>query len=431
MAKRKRDVKEDDKKKGGPPEDEPPESAEDADVFAIQRMKLKEALAAFKLQGRGSDEELYEKTIERLVQRSGNRPSTKMLLKLFERGIAFHHDGLTGVERGAVEILFRAGFVGVLFSTSTLALGMNMPCKTVVFGIDTPKLSPLQFRQMSGRAGRRGFDPAGTVIFMALPTSKIRRLLTASLATLRGNVPYTTSFLLRLFTYVNGVTEEFTTRDEIAAAFKGKLISDKVAIAKLEKLRLNESNKKKGAEDEVALKQSRIKSALTLLKNSFALFTRHEKKAGALKEVLEALTFFNVQLLRRLQLIDESGNTTGFANIAVHLSVHEPGNLLFVHLLQVGAFHNLQKSMADTPSEFKQTLVNILAHLFTNRKLPVEYNKYSEEKQSYLKQMPEKFEELIHKYNEETEQLLIASLQAFFPSKRIDVSDLNHYYIFF
>jgi superfamily II RNA helicase len=78
----------------------------------------------------------------------------------------------------------RAGSLTVVFGTGTLAFGINMPCRSTVFVGDSVFLTALMFRQMSGRAGRRGFDTLGNVVFLAISEVKINRLMTADLPSL-------------------------------------------------------------------------------------------------------------------------------------------------------------------------------------------------------------------------------------------------------
>ena len=84
-----------------------------------------------------------------------------MFIKLMEKGVAYHHSGLSMEERECVEILFKQGIVKVIFCTSTLAAGVNLPAKRVIITSMKQGMSDLtsiQYRQMIGRAGRYGYD---------------------------------------------------------------------------------------------------------------------------------------------------------------------------------------------------------------------------------------------------------------------------------
>jgi ATP-dependent RNA helicase HelY len=95
------------------------------------------------------------------------------------RGLAAHHAGMLPVFRHTVEELFTAGLVRAVFATETLALGINMPARTVVLerlvkfnGEQHVPLTPGEYTQLTGRAGRRGIDVEGHAVVLWNPTEE-------------------------------------------------------------------------------------------------------------------------------------------------------------------------------------------------------------------------------------------------------------------
>jgi ATP-dependent RNA helicase DDX60 len=79
-----------------------------------------------------------------------------------------------------------------------IALGIHMPTKTVAFVKDSIYLDALQYRQSSGRAGRRGFDIQGHVVFVDIPLTKIRHLILSAIPNIHAHFPTSVTFLMRL-----------------------------------------------------------------------------------------------------------------------------------------------------------------------------------------------------------------------------------------
>ncbi|WP_421120131.1 DEAD/DEAH box helicase [Aquihabitans daechungensis] len=93
-----------------------------------------------------------------------------------EAGVAAHHAGMVPPFKEAVEACFVEGLVKVVFATETLALGINMPARSVVIeslskftGEHHEDLTPSQYTQLTGRAGRRGLDPVGHALVLWSP----------------------------------------------------------------------------------------------------------------------------------------------------------------------------------------------------------------------------------------------------------------------
>lgn len=252
------------------------------------------------------------------VQELRWRDLPEWLIEALERGIGVHHAGMNRKYRQICEILFRKGFLRVVIATGTLALGINMPCKTVVFSGDSIFLTALNFRQAAGRAGRRGFDVLGNVVFQQVPLVKIQRLLSSRLPDLNGHFPLTTSLVLRLAILLHG---------------------SKTA-------------------------PSAVRSINSILSNPRICLGGPEMK----DTVLHYLRF-SIEYLRQNHLLDSVGAPLNFAGCISHLYYTESSSFAFHALLGSGYFHTLCKNINRKPKAVLRTLMLVLSHIF--RRFPL------------------------------------------------------------
>ncbi|HEX8919080.1 MAG TPA: DEAD/DEAH box helicase, partial [Chloroflexota bacterium] len=112
-------------------------------------------------------------TLDVLPEEDRSLPQLSLLVRLLKRGVGFHHAGLLPPLKELVEQLFGEGLLSVVCSTDTLAVGINMPARTVVISdLSRPfggLLTPNDFSQLTGRSGRRGIDEWGAVVMQPSP----------------------------------------------------------------------------------------------------------------------------------------------------------------------------------------------------------------------------------------------------------------------
>jgi ATP-dependent RNA helicase HelY len=153
-------------------------------VFVFSRAGCDAAVAqCLRSALRLTDDDERERIAEVIDRRTADLSDTDlMVLGYYEwregllRGVAAHHAGMLPIFRHTVEELFTAGLTKVVYATETLALGINMPARTVVLerlvkfnGEQHVPLTPGEYTQLTGRAGRRGIDVEGHAVVLWQP----------------------------------------------------------------------------------------------------------------------------------------------------------------------------------------------------------------------------------------------------------------------
>lgn len=160
-------------------------------VFVFSRQGCEDAVAQLRQSGvRLTTDEERERIAEVLDDRIWQLPVEDLEVLGLSRwrrslldGVAAHHAGLIPLFKEVIEALFQAGLLKLVFATETLALGINMPARSVVIerlekydGEGHVLLTPGQYTQLTGRAGRRGIDTIGHAVVLHQRSVEFRQV---------------------------------------------------------------------------------------------------------------------------------------------------------------------------------------------------------------------------------------------------------------
>ncbi|PHH83095.1 hypothetical protein CDD82_3630 [Ophiocordyceps australis] len=300
---------------------------------------------------------LLDSELESHIQRLKEAELDPKFVVGLRRGLAVHHAGMNRTYRQVVEILFRKGFLRVVMATGTLALGLNMPCKTVVFFGDSVFLTTLNYLQAAGRAGRRGFDVLGNVVFTGMPRDRVLDIMSSRLPDLRGHFPLSTTLILRLLGLLHS-----TQNSEYAARATSSLLSQT-------RLYLG------GPADKMAI-------------------CHHVR--------------FSIEYLRRQHLLSDDGSPLNFSGLVGHLYFTENSVFALHSLLAKGYLHELCAEVKKKTSQVLLKLMLVLSHIFC--RIPVRHRRSECMEKSLhnspslviLPPLPERAEAILSAHNAQT-----------------------------
>ncbi len=340
-----------------PPERKAPEPGEiltvlrDADLlpclyFLPGRRVVEEAAmsAALHLFTSPEEQELIKAEVgiwlEQLPKEDRSLQQVYSLTELLPRGLAFHHAGLLPGLKVLVETLFARGYLRAVFATDTLALGVNMPARSVVVGSlskfdgqEMRLLTPNEYRQLTGRAGRRGMDNYGAAI---IPYSPWEPFETSFQRITDELQPVTSSFIIRYNSILNlwhpGDVQHLR---RICASslreYQRYLLWEHRELARLEKLEMRYQAKGKKENKKRAKAVDGATQALERRRQSIGSYPLSRAGAAELDGTIFAL--------RTLGYIGQDDKLTVKGRLL--RGIFHPSGVLIVELMMLGALDGL------------------------------------------------------------------------------------------